>query len=84
MDDNTVIRLAASSNEINFYTVCSRTKDARPYGIFAVMDRDDSDNALAEKLFFTEEEATQCALWLAENQVFPITLTEVISDLYSL
>lgn len=74
--------LAASSEGINFYVLCSDEGVDRRYGIMASMETDKEDSGVAENLFFTKEEAVKCCLWLAENQVFPVTLCEVMENFY--
>lgn len=72
--------LAASSDGINFYILCQEEESARRYGIMAEMEDDSADSMSAENLFFTKEEAKMCCLWLAENNVYPITLCEVLEN----
>ncbi len=84
MCKNRNLGLAASRSGINYYILYSSIDSDRPFGIMATMELDTSDTNLAENLFFTKEEALQCCLWLAENQVFPVTLCEVLENLYSI
>ncbi len=76
-------QVAASENGVNFYVLSSNQAE-RCFGIAACLENDNDDSCSLENLFFTEEEATKCCQWLAENDVFPITLTDVINDLYFL
>ncbi len=73
--------VAVSENGINYYVLTGNNAD-RCYGIAACLENDKDDSCSLENIFFSEEEATRCCQWLAENSVFPITLSEVISDLY--
>ncbi len=74
--------LAASSYGINYSVVYDEASDFRPFGILAESDSDKEDSKIAESLFFTKEEAVSCCLWLAKNQVYPITLCEVLQNFY--
>ena len=82
MQESKNLGLAASFDDINFYVLCSNENVDRPYGIMASTETDKEDLGVAENLFFTKEEAVKCCLWLAENQVFPITLCEVMENFY--
>ncbi|MBQ9758010.1 MAG: hypothetical protein IJW15_06335 [Clostridia bacterium] len=74
--------LSASANGISFYVISTGSDSLRPFGIMSVMDNDASDNAVAENIFFTGEEAAACCKWLAENEVFPVTLCDVLGNFY--
>ena len=84
MCTNRNLGLAASKGGINYYILFNSTEPKHPFGIMAVMEQDKSDVDFVENMFFTKEEALQCCLWLADNQVFPITLSEVLENRYSL
>ncbi len=79
------LHTAVSANGINYYIVKSEdTHNGRIYGIGAVLCDDNTDSAEAENLFFTEAEAAEYCKWLAENEVYPISLCEVIANIYIL
>ena len=78
--DNQNKSFVEAKHGILFY-VTERSLSPR-YGIYAVMESDTEDKNSAEGIFFTKEEAVQCCEWLAENEVYPITLTEVLADLH--
>lgn len=84
MCTNKKIDVVTSSSGIKYCIFTETTETERPFGIYAVMEDDRNDNGSVERIFFTEEEAAACCNWLAENEVFPISLSEVISDLYHL
>ncbi len=79
---NTTQTLKHSANGINYY-VTQNACSARPFGIVAELALDSTDTASANGLFFTAEEADACCKWLAENEVYPITLCEVLENLYA-
>lgn len=81
MLDNNVSDIKVNSNGISYY-ITTGSDPVRPFGIFAVLDDDKTDCSSVENLYFTIEEAVKCCEWLAENNVFPITLCEIISDFY--
>ncbi len=80
-----------NTNEISGYSVCGINYSVikgddcvRPYGIAAVLESDNTDKAVVENLFFTDLEAAACCRWLAENEVYPVTLQEVLENIYIL
>ena len=75
--------LKHSNNGINYYVIKSE-HPSRHYGICAEMQDDKSDIAYANNLFFTETEADRVCKWLADNEVYPVTLCEVLANLYVL
>ncbi len=78
-------KLVLSAHGINYYTVCSNiSENNRAYGIFAEVTDDKSDFGVVENLFFTQAEATEYCKWLAENEVYPITLCEILGNIYHL
>jgi len=81
---NSQLNLVASSEDVHYCIITGDPQSQRPYGILATVKDTPDDSEPAENLFFTEAEATACCKWLAENNVFPITLCEVLSDLYTL
>ena len=84
MCENKQFDIVASSNGISYYVTTNSTGTERRFGVGATLDNDQSDTGIVENIFFTMEEATECCKWLAENDVFPVTLSEVISDFYQL
>lgn len=73
---------AASSQNVNFYVTVDESSDEPRFGIKASVKDDEDDTEITERRFFTEGEAERCCKWLAENDVYPITLNEVLHDLY--
>ncbi len=86
MHKNNNFLSATSANGINYYIFKSDSCHCgRPYGIEATLcGDDDTDCAAVENLFFTEAEAKECCKWLAENEVYPISLCEVLANIYIL
>ncbi len=82
MYNNNFSQSIAAADGISFYVVNNDTAFPRPFGIMATMDNDRTDSAIIENIFFTREEAEKCCMWLAENSVFPVTLSEVLNNLY--
>ena len=84
MYENKQINTAiAESENVNYYVTISNTDSERPFGIISTVKDDWNDTEQVENIFFTEAEAIACCKWLAENDVFPITLSEVLIDLYT-
>ena len=79
---NTNKELKHSAFGINYYVIKNGITE-RPYGIMAELASDCSDHAVVEGLYFTEAEAAACCKWLAENEVYPVTLCEVLDNVYS-
>ncbi len=76
--------LITSAQGINYFVTQSKSDNPRPFGIFAAMQDDSEDIGCTENIFFTKEEAQKCCMWLAENLVYPITLSEVLENFYRL
>lgn len=74
--------LITSAEGIDYYVTCKNIESPRPFGIFAISQDDTEDNGTVENLFFTREEACMCCIWLADNEVYPITLCEVLDNFY--
>ncbi len=53
------------------------------FGIYSFVDKDRSESAKVENIFFTRDEALKYCEWLAQNEVYPITLVEVLKDMHS-
>ena len=84
MSKNQQLDTVTSEYGINFCVITGEPGSNRRFGICATMENDQNDTDSVENLFFSEEEAYECCKWLAENNVFPITLCEVLSNLYHL
>ena len=68
---------------ISYSVILAKDENAdRPFGIYAVMDGDEDDFSIAENLFFTEAEAIECCKWLACNNVYPVTLKDVMANFF--
>lgn len=74
--------LITSANGIDYFVINKQSANPRTFGILAVMQNDDKDTGCTENIFFTKEEAQKCCMWLADNQVYPITLSEVLENFY--
>lgn len=76
--------LVTSVVGIDYFVIKGKSENPRPFGILTTSQSDTEDICQAENLFFTREEAYQCCMWLADNQVYPITLCEVLDNFYRL
>lgn len=75
--------LVASCSGINYYVIFeSGSLSGRAYGIMAESIDDTTDFQSAENLFFTIEEARHYCKWFSENEVYPVTLREVLANIY--
>ena len=72
--------LVAEKYGINYYITRAEAENEPVYGISVIMKDDPSDANCAENLYFTEEEAKRRCEWLSENQVFPVSLHEVLRN----
>ena len=83
MNNTSEKELVISMHGINYYVFCSNdnTKE-RQYGIYAESCEDSTDFQAAGNLFFTPEEAKAYSKWFAENEVYPITLCDVLANIY--
>lgn len=84
MDEYKTLKTLADSCDVDYRIDINRSGSKKPFGITATLKTDSSDTASVTNVFFSQEEATACCKWLAENNVYPVTLNEVISDLYHL
>ncbi len=85
MNKSNNLQTIAVANGINYYIVKSDNGNCeRKYGIGAILCADDTDCAEVKNLFFTETEAIEYCKWLAENEVYPISLGEVLANIYIL
>lgn len=84
MDEYKTLKTPADSQDVSYRIDINHNGSEKPFGITATLKSDPKDTATAANVFFSIEEATACCSWLAENNVYPVTLCEVISDLYHL
>ncbi len=83
MDTTITDKEYTSSCGTSFQVICNRNTDVpRHYGIKAFSKTDAEDFATAENLFFTQEEAYEYCRWLAENDVYPVSLCDVLANIY--
>lgn len=76
-------KLISTFNNINYYVQESENNPGgRKFGILAISTVDSEDREFAENLFFTHAEAEACCKWLAKNEVYPVTLCEVLENVY--
>ena len=76
--------LPISSDDILYHVTQDENCSPPNFGIYAVSKNDSLDQASINNRFFTENEAVMCCKWLAENNVYPVTIAEVLEDLFSL
>lgn len=74
--------LIASGQDVNYYVTVDEDSEELRFGVSASVIGDKTDVEAANRLFFTEKEAEACCRWLAKNDVYPVTLNEVLHDLY--
>ncbi len=74
--------LITSVEGIDYFVIYKNSETPRPFGIFAISQNDAEDYGTAENIFFTREEARMCCIWLAKNEVYPITICEVLDNFY--
>lgn len=74
-------KTATLGQNVSYCVTMDEKATAPKYGISATVVGDESDTETADNRFFTEEEARACCEWLAKNEVYPITLKEVLADL---
>lgn len=83
MNKVTEADLVVSKHGISYYIISKENaRNNRIYGIMAVMDDDKDDFKAIENLFFTRAEASEYCKWFAENEVYPISLDEVLGNIY--
>ena len=74
-----------STGGTNFQVVYNKNSNSfKHYGISATMREDPQDCSIIENLFFTDAEAEAYCRWLAENDVYPVTLCDVLANVYVL
>ena len=85
MNESLEKTLVLTAHQINYFIVRSnKSTNNRFYGIMAEAINDETDFGIAENLFFTQAEATEYCKWLADNEVYPITLCDVLGNIYHL
>ena len=73
--------LIASTKTVDYYTVSESGCVASKYGVMLV-SKTDSDKASTEGIFFTRDEAAKCCEFLAENEVYPVSLGDILHNIY--
>lgn len=74
-----------SKNGVDFYIIHTpEAENERHYGILAEMSENKDDFGVVETLFFTKEETTKYCKWLAKNEVEPIVLRDVLTNIFYL
>jgi hypothetical protein len=72
-----------SENGINYCVICDKNlTTGRRFGIMATLSGDETDSNAVDNLFFTKAEAEEYCHWLAENEVYPVSLCEVLENIY--
>ena len=85
MNESLEKTLVLTADQINYFTIRStKSTNNRFYGIMAESLEDKTDFGIVENLFFTQAEATEYCKWLADNEVYPITLCDVLGNIYHL
>jgi hypothetical protein len=79
-----------SKATVSKYGICynviqsKASEDGRSYGICAFLENDKSDCSKVENLFFTYQEAEQYCKWFAENEVYPVSLYDILANIYNI
>ncbi|MBR5614811.1 MAG: hypothetical protein IKW64_05900 [Clostridia bacterium] len=81
--DKYQLKYVAEKNKISYFIVSDEGESARSFGIKLVTSGSEADSASAENLFFTECEAESFCKFMAENEVYPCTLHEVLTNMFS-
>ena len=85
MDTTITDKEYTSSCGTSFQVIYSRDINIpRCYGIKAASTEDPEDFTTVENLFFTQAEANEYCRWLSENDVYPISLCDVLANIYIL
>ena len=71
----------ASTKAVDYYMVSESGCAASRYGVMLV-SKTDSDKASTEGIFFTRDEAAKCCEFLAENEVYPVSLEDILHNIY--
>ncbi len=69
-------------NGVAYYVIQSENSIGRNYGIMAETIDDKTDFATIKNLFFTADEALSYCKFLADNDVFPYTLSDVLENIF--
>ncbi|MBE7032525.1 MAG: hypothetical protein E7401_06145 [Ruminococcaceae bacterium] len=72
----------SGKNGVAYYVIQSENCLDRSYGIMAEAVDDRADFATVKNLFFTAEEALSYCRFLAANDVFPYTLSDVLENIF--
>lgn len=76
-------QIVTSKNDINYFVICDNNLTAgRRFGITATLSGSETDSNTVDNLFFTKAEAEEYCRWLAENEVYPVSLCEVLENIY--
>lgn len=75
--------LVVSKQGISYFIIHNESATcSRSYGILAKMSDDEADFEMAENLFFTRAEAEAYCKYFADNEVYPVSLCEVLGNIY--
>ena len=69
-------------NGVAYYVIQNENSLDRSYGIMAETIDDKTDFATVKNLFFTADEALSYCKFLADNNVFPYTLRDVLENIF--
>ncbi len=85
MNNNNEQKTTVCANGTKFSIIHTEPSDiGRCFGIAAVSENDPNDSAQVNNLFFTSEEAEAYCKLFAENEVCPVTLSEVLENIFVL
>lgn len=74
-------KLAASNDKVKYYITSSESDGNIKFGISAE-EVAVGDIKTTEAVFFTETEAIKCCEYLAENTVYPISISDTLHNIY--
>ena len=74
----------SGKNGVTYYVIQNENGLGRSYGIMAEAIDDKTDFATVKNLFFTADEALSYCRFLADNDVFPYTLSDVLENIFIL
>lgn len=80
-DNNKPTRFTGQ-NDVTYCIIQSECKTGRTFGIMAEASDGLSDFVAVKNLFFTADEAESYCRFLAENNVLPYALSEVLSRIF--
>ena len=72
----------SGKNGVAYYVIQNENGLDRSYGIMAETIDDKTDFATVKNLFFTAGEALSYCKFLADNDVFPYTLSDVLENIF--